>query len=146
MNRPSRRFLIALAATALPFLLLDSVWLTAMMPRLYAPRIGGLLLDRPLLLPALLFYAIYLPGVVVLAVWPSYRLGRPARQALGRGAVLGLVAYGTYDMTNLATLRGWSAAVTGADMAWGAVVTGIAAALGALAASRAPGRAPGAAP
>lgn len=134
-----RRFLVAYVATAVPFLALDAVWLSTAMQWLYAPRIGPLLLAQPRILPALLFYALYVVGVVVFAVLPASRApaGSGAVQpALGLGALLGVVAYGTYDMTNLATLQGWSTLVTVADMVWGAVVTGAAAALGALATSR----------
>ena len=131
-----RRILIAYALTALPFLALDAVWLSTAMGWLYAPQIGPLLLAQPKPLPAGLFYALYLVGVVALAVAPALLerglMARPG-QALRAGALLGLVAYGTYDLTNMATLRGWSAAVCVADMAWGMVATGLAALLGTLA-------------
>ena len=134
-----RRILIAYALTALCFLALDAVWLSTSMGWLYAPRIGPLLLAQPKLLPALLFYALYLVGVVAFAVAPALPerglMARPGL-ALRAGVLLGLVAYGTYDLTNMATLQGWSAAVCVADMLWGMFATGLAALGGTLATAK----------
>ena len=124
-----RQILIAYPATALVFLGLDAIWLTTMADRLYRPSLGKLMLERFEPLPAVAFYAVYLVGVIVFAVAP----GLEARRwtiALGLGALLGLVAYATYDLTNQATLRDWPWRVTLADLCWGTFVTGVAAALG----------------
>ena len=121
--------LIAYAVTALVFLALDAIWLTAMADRLYRPALGRLMLDRFELAPAVAFYAVYLVGVVVFAVMPGLE-SRRATTALGLGALLGLVAYATYDLTNQATLRDWPWRVTLADLCWGTLVTGVAAAVG----------------
>lgn len=118
----ARKFLLAYAATAIVFLTLDSVWLTAMADRLYRPLLGHLLLERFDVAPAVLFYLLYLMGVVVFAVAPALAAGRSA-MALGYGALLGLVAYGTYDLTNQATLRNWPWGVTLADLVWGTCAT-----------------------
>jgi uncharacterized membrane protein len=126
----TQKFLIAYAATALVFLALDALWLIAMADRLYRPALGQLMLERFDVAPAALFYAIYLAGVVVFAVAPALSGGRSAT-ALGLGALLGLVAYGTYDLTNQATLRGWPWRITIADLCWGACATSAAAAVGA---------------
>ena len=120
---------IAYAATAVVFLALDAVWLTTLADRLYRPALGRLMLERFELAPAIAFYAIYLVGVVVFAVMP----GLDARRwttALGLGALLGLVAYATYDLTNQATLGDWPWRVTIADLCWGTFVTAAAAAAG----------------
>lgn len=117
---------IAYGLTALVFLALDAVWLGTMVGSFYRPRMAGLLLERPRLDAAVIFYALYIAGVIVFAVLPALDQGG-WRRALGLGAMLGLVAYGTYDLTNLATLRGWSVAVTALDLVWGAFVTGVAA-------------------
>ena len=121
--------LIAYAVTALVFLALDAIWLTTMADRLYRPALGRLMLDRFELAPAVAFYAVYLVGVVVFAVMPGLERRR-ATTALGLGALLGLVAYATYDLTNQATLRDWPWRVTLADLCWGTLVTGVAAAVG----------------
>ena len=121
--------LIAYAATAVIFLALDAAWLTTMSERLYRSELGSLMLERPAIAPAAAFYLIYVAGMIVFAVLPGLESGRWTT-ALGRGALLGLVAYAAYDLTNQATLRGWSWRVTLADLCWGTFVTGVAAAVG----------------
>jgi uncharacterized membrane protein len=124
-----KQVLIAYPATALVFLALDAVWLTTMADRLYRPALGRLMLDRFELVPAAAFYLLYLVGVVFFAVAPGLE-SRRWTTALGHGALLGLVAYATYDLTNQATLRDWPWRVTIADLCWGTFVTGVAAAAG----------------
>jgi uncharacterized membrane protein len=116
-------------ATAIGFLALDSTWLSLAASRLYRPRLGSLLLERFNAAPAGVFYLIYLVGILVFAVAPALATGR-STTALLRGAMLGLVAYSTYDLTNQATLRGWSTTVTIADLCWGSFVTATAATIG----------------
>jgi len=122
-----RQFAIAYAASAVVFLVLDAIWLTVMADRLYRPAIGHLMLERFAIGAAVAFYAIYLAGVVVFAVSPALASGRWLT-ALGLGALLGLMAYATYDLTNQATLKDWSWTVTIADLCWGTFVTAAAAA------------------
>ncbi len=129
-----RTYLTAYGATALVFLVLDAIWLTTMVDRVYRPGIGHLMADRPNLPAAVSFYFLYVLGVVFFAVLPALR-AQDWTMALGLGALLGLFAYGTYDLTNLATLKGWSVRVSLIDMAWGGVVTACAATAGMLAAS-----------
>jgi len=124
-----KQALIAYPATAVVFLALDAAWLTTMADRLYRPALGRLLLDRFELLPAIAFYAVYLVGVLVFAVLPGLE-SRRWTTALGLGALLGFVAYATYDLTNQATLRDWPWQVTIADLCWGTLATGVAAAVG----------------
>lgn len=126
-----RTILLAYVATAIVFFALDFVWLGTMVGALYRPRIGALLLDPPNLGVAAGFYLLYVAGVLLFAVMPALQQGDWVR-ALWGGAALGLVAYGTYDMTNLATMRGFSALVAVVDMAWGTVVTAVAAVAGML--------------
>jgi uncharacterized membrane protein len=116
-------------ATGISFLALDSIWLSLAASRLYRPQLGPLLLERFNMVPAAAFYLIYLAGILVFAVGPALETGRWT-SALARGAMLGLVAYATYDLTNQATLRGWSATVTIADLCWGSFVTATAATIG----------------
>jgi uncharacterized membrane protein len=124
-----KRFLAAYGATFLTFIAMDVVWLTNTLPRLYKPEIGPLLLDQPKLAPGALFYLLYIAGLVILAVLPGVERGSWARASLN-GALFGFIAYATYDLTNLATLKGFSVKVTVADMIWGAVVSGVAASVG----------------
>jgi uncharacterized membrane protein len=119
----------AALATAISFLALDSIWLSFAASRLYRPKLGSLVLERFNVAPAAAFYLIYLVGILMFAVAPALATGRWTT-ALARGALLGLVAYATYDLTNQATLRGWSATVTIADLCWGSFVTATAALIG----------------
>ncbi|MGZ3273819.1 MAG: DUF2177 family protein [Caulobacteraceae bacterium] len=128
-------YALAYVAAAITFVAGDAVWLTLAGPRLYRPVIGPLLADRVNAGAAIAFYVIYLFGVVALAVSPALRAGQWRMAALS-GLCLGLVAYGTYDLTNQATLRLWSTRLTLADMVWGGVLTAAAALAGYLAARK----------
>jgi uncharacterized membrane protein len=122
-------YALAYLASFVTFMAMDACWLTLTNARLYRPAIGPLLADKIDMLPAVLFYLIYLGGITVLVTVPSAREGG-VRKAAITGAILGFVAYATYDLTNAATLRMWSWTITGADMAWGTLVTAAAAAAG----------------
>lgn len=124
-------FIISYAATGIIFLAIDAVWLGLMANRLYRPLIGELMADDINLPPAILFYLLYVAGVVVFAVQPALSSGRWTT-ALMLGAFFGLVAYGTYDLTNQATLRHWPVLITVADLAWGTVLTAVSATAGML--------------
>ena len=115
-------FVIAYVAAAVTMLALDAVWLTQAVPRIYQPQLGELLAERPNFAVAGIFYLVYLVGVVAFAVLPALDRGSWL-QAFAMGALLGLVAYGTYDFTNLATLRNWPVGLSLLDVAWGVVLT-----------------------
>ena len=104
--------------------LLDAVWLSVIANKFYKSQIGQLLLEKPNMIAAVVFYVVYIIGVVVFVVNPSLEKGSWV-QALGYGALFGLVAYATYDLTNLATLKSWSLKLVAVDLAWGMVLTGI---------------------
>ena len=129
------RNLLAFVATALTFIALDFLWLTVASPTIYQDEIGPLLLAQPKVAPAILFYLVYLIGVVVFVVRPALEKGE-LRAATLPGALFGVVAYATYDLTNLATLEGFTTKLAVVDMIWGGLVTGVAAGVGYLAASR----------
>ncbi|MBW9114831.1 DUF2177 family protein [Rhizobium cauense] len=114
-------YAISYAATAIVFLGLDFLWLTGS-STFYRSRIGELLLDRPNFIAAAAFYLIYVTGVCFFAVMPAISSGRWTI-ALVSGALLGLIAFGTYDMTNMATIKGWSLEVSLVDMVWGVFIT-----------------------
>ena len=132
-----RKLLFAFFATMLTLLAIDALWLTVLMGATYQAYIGALMLAEPKLAPAALFYVLYPMGLVVFAVAPAVRK-RDWRAAAGLGGLLGLVAYGTYDLSNLATLRGWPWQLTIIDMAWGTLLSGVAASAGYAAATHAP--------
>jgi uncharacterized membrane protein len=124
------KYVIAYVATAVVFFGLDFVWLTRALG-FYRGEIGSLLLDQPKLGYAAGFYLLYVVGIVALVVIPA-TTGGGWVQALLLGALLGLVAYGTYDMTNMATMKGYTLRVALVDMGWGTFVTAIAAVAGTL--------------
>ncbi len=117
---------------AVAFIAGDAVWLTLAGPRLYKPVLGPLLSDKLNGGAAAAFYLMYLAGMVFLAIAPAFKSGA-WRTAAINGLVLGVVAYGTYDLTNQATLKLWATKLTLADMAWGGVLTAAAATLSFLA-------------
>ena len=116
------KYLALYGLTAVVFFAIDLVWLTTMTSRFYSKYLGDLLLDKPNLPVAAAFYLVYVVGVMVLAALPAYEQG-DVKVALVRGALLGLLAYGTYDLTNMATIRGWAWQVTVVDLVWGTVLT-----------------------
>jgi uncharacterized membrane protein len=122
-------FLIAYVASAVTLLALDAIWLTLATPAIYRPQLGDLLSDQPNLLIAGVFYLVYVIGLVVFVVLPAVE-ARSWLNALGLGALLGLVAYGTYDFTNLATIRNWPVSVAIIDVCWGMFVSAAAALAG----------------
>jgi uncharacterized membrane protein len=117
-------------ATLVAFLALDAVWLSRMADALYRPTMGDMLLDGFRIAPALIFYVVYIVGVVHFAVRPGLAGG--AWSTLADAALFGFVAYATYDLTNQATLKNWSTWLTVADLAWGTFVTATAASVGRL--------------
>ena len=121
------KYLILYAACALIFFPLDFVWLSTMGKGFYQRELGGLLLERPNLVIAGLFYLAYLVGVVALVAAPAEG---DVMKALLTGAILGFVAYGTYDLTNLSTVKGFTPMVAVVDMAWGTALTAVTAAGG----------------
>jgi uncharacterized membrane protein len=127
------RFAVAYVATLAVFCGLDFLWLGFVAKGYYQSQLGALLLDKPNIPVAVLFYVLYIAGVLVFAVLPALDAGQWSRAFLN-GALFGFFAYATYDLTNLATLRGWSAGVAMLDLGWGTVVTGVAATAGYLAA------------
>ncbi|WP_145105437.1 DUF2177 family protein [Cereibacter sediminicola] len=115
--------------TGLVFLGLDALMLSRVMKPLFQAHIGPLMLDSPRMLPAAIFYVGYVAGLIWLVSWPALREGS-AMQALIAGAVLGAVAYGTYEFTSYTILRDWHPTMVAVDLAWGAILTGVSAGVG----------------
>lgn len=118
--------------TAAVFLLLDALMLSMVMKPLFSQHIGGWLLDEIRLRPAIVFYLFYVAGLLWFVSLPALRGDAPLSALLG-GALLGAMAYGTYEFTNYATLRDWSWQMVAADVTWGAVLTGVSAWIGVVA-------------
>ncbi len=100
------------------------MWLGPVAGDFYAAELGPLLRAQTNWAPALAFYPLYAAGLVVFCVAPVLAAGG-ARQALARGAFFGLVAYATYDLSNLATLQGWPVTLTCADIVWGVLISAL---------------------
>jgi uncharacterized membrane protein len=132
---PMKIFLSAYAGATAAMLALDAIWLSTMAERLYRRQLGDLLAKDFRAEPTVAFYLLYLFGIVYFAALPALREGG-WRKALINGALLGLVAYGTYDLTNQATLRHWPVLVTALDLIWGSFLTAAAAVAGHAAAKR----------
>jgi uncharacterized membrane protein len=121
--------LLLYAITAAVFLMCDAVALRAVMKPVFTRYLGRALLDAPRYGPAVAFYLFYVVGVLVFAGLPALAAGS-ATMALWKGALLGAVAYGTYEFTNLATLRDWHWKMVALDWTWGTVLTGVSAGAG----------------
>jgi uncharacterized membrane protein len=115
-------------AAAVLFLAIDMLWLLWLGRGFYVSEIGALLRQPPNFAAAGAFYILYVTGLMIMVIWPAVE-AQSLRQALLYGALLGLLAYGTYDLTNLAVMKGFTAKIAIIDMAWGAVLTATVAAL-----------------
>jgi uncharacterized membrane protein len=113
------------------FLFIDIIWLSQSFSYIYQPNIGELLRENIIIFPAILFYIIYPLGATILVALP-YLEKVLLKTIFINGFVLGVIAYGTYNLTNMATLEGWSAKVVIIDMIWGGFLTGVSVLLGTL--------------
>lgn len=129
------KFLVAYIATAAVFLVLDLIWIGYVGNEFYRTQLGPLMADKFNLWAAAAFYLLYVAGLVFFAVAPALESGGALR-ALGLGMALGFIAYATYDLTNLATLKGFPAKLALVDLAWGTIVSGVAAGAAAFIAGR----------
>jgi len=119
-------------AALVAFLAIDAVWLTRVMRPLFERHVGALLRDDILLSAAAGFYLAYVVGILWFCVLPGLRDGSVAL-AFGHGLALGFLAYGTYEFTNMTTLKGWDWSMVAIDTAWGMALTGVTAVIGVLA-------------
>ncbi len=123
------------AVAVVTFFVIDLFWLGVVARSFYKNQMGHLLRADVNWAAAIVFYLIFVVGIVVLAVWPAIE-----RQSLGHavalGALLGLVTYAAYDLTNLATLEGFPFTVVLVDMVWGTVLCGSVSAVTYLASER----------
>ncbi|MBI3513642.1 MAG: DUF2177 family protein [Proteobacteria bacterium] len=119
------RIAVAYGAALLALGALDGVWLGLIAKDFYRAGLGALMAERVNLWAAAVFYLLYPIGLVIFVVRPALD-GAALSGVLWRGALFGLFAYATYDLTNLATLKDFPAKVALVDMAWGAVASAIA--------------------
>jgi uncharacterized membrane protein len=129
------RYIAAYLAAAVVMAALDYLWLGYFSKAFFEPAVGSLLAARTDMSVAVLFYVLYIVGILLFAVSPALR-GGGWSTALALGAAFGFFAYMTYDLTNMATLKVWPVHIAAIDIAWGTLVTGVAALAGYAAASR----------
>ena len=103
-------------------LIIDMIWLMWLGRGFYVEEIGGLLLEQPNLIAAFGFYALYIAGLVYLVIAPAAEADSVIKAVIS-GAVFGLVAYATYDLTNLAVMKGFTLKIALIDMVWGMVLS-----------------------
>jgi len=104
--------------TFMVFLVIDFMWLTWIAKNMYSEKIGHLLAESPNFIAALIFYLLFVGAILIFAVLPGYEAQSPSKTIL-LGALLGIITYATYDLTNLATLKNWPLSVTTIDILWG---------------------------
>ena len=121
--------IISFIFVSIIFLIIDVLWLSITVKSLYRPALGDLLKDKPVMWAAVLFYIIYMIGLALIILKPALS-NDSILQALWTGVVFGVVAYGTYNLTNMATVKNWSASIVWIDMLWGGFLTGFSSAVG----------------
>lgn len=114
----AKLFVIALPV----FFVIDMLWLVVIARSFYKQQIGHLMAPQINWAAALIFYAIFLVGLIVFVIAPAVEK-RLWLHALSMGALFGLVTYATYDLTNLAVAKDWPLLVTLVDLAWGTVLS-----------------------
>ena len=115
---------ILYASACVIFLILDALMLTFVMRPLFARHLGGLMLTELRLLPAAMFYLGYVAGLTYLVSWPALRAGDPAA-ALIPAAIIGAMAYGTYEFTSYTIMKVWHPSLVIVDVGWGTIVTAL---------------------
>lgn len=104
------------------FLAIDAIWLGLVAPKFYKAQIGHLMSEKPNLVAALVFYLVFIVGVVYFVVNPAVE-AQSITKVLVAGALFGFMTYATYDLTNLATLKDWPITVTIVDLVWGTTLS-----------------------
>ena len=123
-----KSLLIPFVCVSAVFLIIDVLWLSIAVKSFYRPHLGSLLNDKPVMWAAILFYLIYVFGLTILILRPAI-INDSIFQGFWTGILFGIVAYGTYNLTNMATIKNWSSTVAIVDMIWGGLLTGTASAI-----------------
>ena len=127
--------IISFVFVSVIFLIIDVIWLSFSVKTIYKPYLGDLIRDTPIMWAAVLFYLIYVIGLSLIILRPAL-INDSITQAFWTGIIFGVVAYGTYNLTNMATIKGWSYKVVFVDMIWGGVLTSFSSYFGILIAKK----------
>lgn len=106
------------------FVAIDLIWIFTIVLKVYKKELGSVFLTKFKKIPAIIFYLLYILGLVIFVLNPAIQSSSFNFSLLG-GLLFGLVSYATYDLTNLSTLKGWSIYISIIDIIWGAILTGI---------------------
>ncbi len=115
-------FLLYYAISFVVFLAIDALWLGLVAPKFYKAQIGHLMAEKPNLIAALVFYLIFIAGLVYFVLLPAVTNDSWVT-AFANGALFGFVTYATYDLTNYATLKNWPVTMVIVDLTWGLVLS-----------------------
>lgn len=132
------KIVVTYLLTTVVFFAIDMVWLGLIAKNLYAKYLGHYLSDEVNWLAAIIFYLLYIAAILVFVVFPAVEK-QSLTHAILYGAFFGLVAYATYDLTNLATMKNWPVAIVIIDLIWGTVLTASVATAGYFIATRVKG-------
>jgi uncharacterized membrane protein len=116
------KLLLAYCLTFIVFLVIDLVWLGLVAKDLYRRQLGNLLSENVNWPAAIIFYLLFVAGVFIFAIYPAFEK-QSLQHAIILGALFGFFTYATYDLTNLATLKGWPIKIVLIDIVWGMVLT-----------------------
>lgn len=119
------KWIIAYVVAAIAFGVLDAMWLRWAGPNLYRPVIGEIMAENFRVVPAAVFYLIYLAGMVWFAIRPGLESGQVSAAILN-GALLGALCYATFDLTSQAVFKVWATHVSVLDIMWGTFATAMA--------------------
>ncbi len=122
-------YLISYVVSLILFLLIDAIWIKSVMRPIFERNVGAIMLDQPRMGAPLSFFMLYLGGLFFFAVAPAVEAQSWQTAAL-HGGLLGVIAYGTYETTNLSTLKGWTMQMLVIDTAWGAALSALIATVG----------------
>ncbi len=118
------KFVIAYFVSLLLLLVFDAVWLIFVVKEFVSKNIGHLMADTVKTAPIVFFYPLYALAIVLLIILPAINGNFSFLKVFLLGSLLGLAAYGAYDLTNHATLKSWPVIMTIVDMTWGMLMTG----------------------
>ena len=122
-------FIVATLIASVIFLIVDVIWLSFATKSFYRPLLGDLISEKPVLWAAGLFYILYMFGMAVIVIQPCIEPSGLFKSVY-TGFIFGLVAYGTYNLTNMAVIKDWSPTVVFVDMFWGGGLTALSATSG----------------